>query len=203
MKIWNGEMPLHTVSIKLDGVQAMLLNGQVVSRSKKVLNNIDPSLLEPDKKYEVYLGSFKKTNSVLRTINHKTKVKKEDLYEIWPETDSRLLLPLNCDIQTEFAKIIASGGEGLVIDQKYKLKNIVTYDVKVIEVIPGQGRNKNRMGALLTKMGKVGTGFTDAERELKWKIGDMIEVAAMEITENGKFRLPRFIRHRWDKDTNE
>ena len=55
------------------------------------------------------------------------------------------------------------------------------------------------MGALLTDHGKVGTGFSDSDREEDWKIGDLIEAEYMEITEAGKMRHARFIQRRLDK----
>ena len=58
------------------------------------------------------------------------------------------------------------------------------------------------MGALLTEYGKVGTGFTDAQRETFTKensIGLLIEVEYMEMTGGLKFRHPRYIRIRHDK----
>ena len=47
-------------------------------------------------------------------------------------------------------------------------------------------------------------GFSDEEREDIWanqeKYGDaIIEVGAMSLTKDGKFRMPRFHRFRWDK----
>ena len=61
------------------------------------------------------------------------------------------------------------------------------------------------MGALITEMGKVGTGFTDINREW-WAdpcrdlpVPYIIEVECMGLTKNGKFRHPRFKRIRWDK----
>jgi hypothetical protein len=200
MKVWKGQKPQHTIAIKIDGIQAVLKNNQVVSRSNTPLYNIDPCLLEEGKRYEVYLGSFKLTNSVLRTHVHERKVQQHELYEIHPNTDERLLLhPLDSDLKELFNHVLALGFEGLVIDQTYKIKPKRTYDVPVIGIIPGKGKHTGRMGALVTPMGKVGIGFTDAERELNWQLGILIEVECMELTADGKFRLPRFIRERWDK----
>jgi DNA ligase-1 len=81
------------------------------------------------------------------------------------------------------------------------------------------------MGALLTPRGKVGTGFTDKQREewYEWfmtqpcgiydEAGEKptrfelladgaaptIEVDCWELTKDGKFRHPRYIRLREDK----
>ena len=56
------------------------------------------------------------------------------------------------------------------------------------------------MGALETALGKVGTGFTDAERDRidESYIGRMIEVGCWELTEDAKFKQPRFLRFRDD-----
>lgn len=199
METWKGQKATHTVAVKLDGVQAKLLNGIVVSRSGKPLYNIDPAHLEDGKRYEVFLGSFKETNSIVRTHDHGRKVGRDELYEIWPSTDPRIILPLDTDLETKFREIVAAGGEGLVIDQTYKMKSVETHDVEIIAVIPGRGKHTGRMGALVTPRGNVGTGFSDAERQLPWSIGDVIEVECMSLTEGGKFRMPRFVRHRWDK----
>lgn len=201
MKVWGGQIPLHTLSIKLDGVQVILRDGVVVSRSGTKLYNVDPLYLEDGKRYEAYLGSFKETNSVLRTHSHARKVRKDELYEISPATDKRLLLPLDTGIEAKFKAIVAAGGEGLVIDQTYKLKSAETHDVPILAIIPGKGRHAGRMGALMTSRGKVGTGFKDAERGEDWaaRIGHLIEVECMEIMPSGKFRMPRYVRYRWDK----
>ncbi len=198
LKLYNGQPVKKCISLKLDGIQCMLKDGQVVSRAEKPLYNIDPTLLEDGKRYECYLGSFKETESVLRTHNHQRKVQKHELYEIWPETDGRLQLPL-ADVQSLFNLALQHGYEGLVIDQKYKLKPKETHDVVILKVIPGKGKYEGKMGALLTERGKVGSGFTDEQRALEWRVGDMIEVDCMELTEAGNFRHPRFIRLRWDK----
>jgi ATP-dependent DNA ligase len=53
-------------------------------------------------------------------------------------------------------------------------------------------------------MGKVGTGFSDAMRKEDWnsRIGEFIEVECMQLTPDGKFRHPRFLKRRWDKNAN-
>ena len=60
------------------------------------------------------------------------------------------------------------------------------------------------LGAFLTPMGKVGTGFTDGERGQFWRernqlLSQMVEVSCMQVTSDGKFRHPRFVRLRPDK----
>lgn len=135
------------------------------------------------------------------------------------QTDSRLFLFTVQDPSTDFIrfhleKALEKGDEGLILreadveDPKWlKVKNKETHDVVVTGFQPGTGKHEGRMGALLTTRGKVGTGFSDAERHY-WQerhdegtaIGSTIEVECMELTPTGKFRHPRYIRERIDKD---
>ncbi|WWV91966.1 hypothetical protein [Escherichia phage PJNS034] len=135
------------------------------------------------------------------------------------QTDSRLYLftvqdPTEEFIRKHLEEALAKGDEGLILreadvdDPKWlKVKNKETHDVVVTGYQPGTGKHEGRMGALLTTRGKVGTGFTDSERDYwqqRWEegtvVGVTIEVECMELTSTGKFRHPRFIRERLDKD---
>jgi ATP-dependent DNA ligase len=74
--------------------------------------------------------------------------------------------------------------------------------VKITGLQAGLGKHQGKLGAFLTDMGKVGTGLTDHERVLyntPDMIGQIIEVECMELTDDGKFRHPRFVRLRFDK----
>lgn len=112
--------------------------------------------------------------------------------------------------------IVSEGGEGLVLkrwsstyQQKKsvdwcKVKLFDTLDLPVIEVIPGNGKHEGRMGALVCDLGnghkvEVGTGFSDAERELFMQTPpSMIEVKYQERTKKS-LRFPAFVRVREDK----
>lgn len=111
---------------------------------------------------------------------------------------------------------LVRGVEGLVLrqgDKWLKVKPVDTYDVYVTKAIEGLGKHRGRMGALVTAYGKVGTGFTDPQRVEWWDwwkriqvaiqgktAPRLIEVSCMSITGDGKFRHPRFIRLRPDKN---
>lgn len=206
LKVYAGETPQIAIAIKLDGIQAMLNDeGKVVSRSGKPLYNIDPKLLTPGKKYEVFCHNFKITDSIVSTQGEHPNgpMRACHLFEIWPGTDDRLKLS-TLDAKQAFDYAMLWGYEGIVIDKKYKWKKKETLDVKVTGIIPGKGKHAGRMGALMTTHGKVGTGFSDKEREEVWYIGEYIECDCMEITPDGKMRHGRFLRRRWDKnDTSE
>lgn len=206
-KTWDGSdlKGLWHISYKLDGVRAHPKDGKWYSRSGKELYNL------PDSTgygvCEVYLGSWEETVSAVRTKVGK-KIKEECLYSLEP-IDPKLLCFVDTDIPSDFIKnlykqAIEVGYEGLVLRQEnkfLKVKPFETYDVIVLNEIPGKGKHSGKMGALVTEMGNVGTGFTNSERGQNW-VGKTIEVQCMSLTKDGKFRHPRFVRERFDKDGN-
>ena len=79
-----------------------------------------------------------------------------------------------------------------------KVKKFYTYDLEVIGVEEGTGRNKGTLGALVVKYKNntvnVGSGFTDEERSYYWNnqnkiIGRVIEVKYKEVTTDKKTGL--------------
>ncbi|HCM1516439.1 TPA: ATP-dependent DNA ligase [Vibrio parahaemolyticus] len=205
---------LWEVTYKIDGVRALKNeDGQIVSRNGKPLYNLD-HLKDVIEDAEIYLGSWEDTISAVRSLTNKP-VPRECVYSLQPDSyDKRLFVcqltsPSSTTIDALLQKAIGSGYEGLVL-RKYnstnwlKVKPIETYDVVITGFTSGTGRNSERLGALITPMGKVSSGLTDELREVIWNnqeeyLGQMIEVEAMELTKNGKFRHPRLVRFRPDK----
>ena len=79
-----------------------------------------------------------------------------------------------------------------------KVKKFYTYDLEVVGIEEGTGRNKGTLGALVAKYKNntvnVGSGFTDEERSYYWNnqdeiIGRVIEVKYKEITTDKKTGL--------------
>ena len=79
-----------------------------------------------------------------------------------------------------------------------KVKKFYTYDLEIVDVEEGDGRNKGTLGALVVKYKdntvNVGSGFTDEERKNFWEnrediIGRVIEVKYKEITTDKKTGL--------------
>jgi DNA ligase-1 len=79
-----------------------------------------------------------------------------------------------------------------------KVKKFYTYDLEVVDIEEGDGRNKGTLGALVVKYKNntvnVGSGFTDEERKNFWEnrediIGRVIEVKYKEITTDKKTGL--------------
>ena len=114
---------------------------------------------------------------------------------------------------------VKRGEEGIVVklaDSPYELKEkskywlkmkpTETYDLLVIGKFGGKGRLKNTLGGLIVKYNdvevKVGSGYSDEERELFMKNPpSIIEVKCKGETEDGSLREPIFVRVRDDKST--
>lgn len=196
-------------TIKIDGIRAQSDGLHVTSRRGKPLFNLD-HLASTFTDAEIFMGSFKETVHAIRTQGTVSEMPEPyNVYSLDP-LDKRLYIctlvnPIAAQITDLFKSVRRDGHEGLVLrqgDKWVKVVDEVHYDVPIIGVIEGKGRNVGRLGAFITPMGKVGTGFTDEEREAyfaKHMIGETIEVACKELTSDGKFRHPRFVRDRWDK----
>ena len=123
----------------------------------------------------------------------------------------------------EFAdSVISEGGEGVVIKKLnasyergkrnwslIKLKQEISYDLRIIDVEEGSGQFKDAVGALICKFKdsniSIGSGLTSEERKLWWKhkefiIGHIAEIKAMRISSKGVLREPVFKGIRYDKD---
>jgi DNA ligase-1 len=138
------------------------------------------------------------------------------------ETFSRLRLPYagilpqqRCrgieHLHDELMQIIARGGEGLMLREpgsRYepgrsntllKVKQFQDAEARVIGHQAGKGRHKGRLGALIAELPdgttfSVGTGFSDAQREMPPTIGSTITFRYQELTDRGVPRFPSFIR---------
>ena len=202
-------------------------NGKPLMHTTNIFNEYKDTSVERGEIYLAawpnhYRGSFKDTVSRLKTIEG-DDIRREEFYPHtpaihrsgWGMVDQRLfvdhiLKPLvdkpfpKEKILAMLAYAIHEGYEGLVLQDNMgniiKVKPKPTFDVVVVAITEGKGRNAGRLGALITEKGNVGIGFSDQEREEFMKNPpNMIEVACMELTEAGKFRHPRFIRVRDDK----
>lgn len=216
------------VTLKIDGVRAFRSGDGYVSRSGKPLYNI-PVLRDmgSTEGYEVYAWDPNRTSvqnyiATIEAVRAKNKpermLKPKNLYRLGPLfLDRRLDLGEKLDptadwINAAMAHALSTGYEGLVLYGPkgvwLKVKPVETYDVRITGFIAGTGKHKGRLGAVTTTMGKVGTGFSDALRQEIWNNqGEwwdaLIEVGAMSLTKDGKFRMPRFIRRREDKDESD
>lgn len=120
-------------------------------------------------------------------------------------------------LREELDRIDAIGGEGLMLREpgsRYeagrsstllKVKRFHDAEARVLEHLPGAGRHKGRLGALLVALPdgtefSVGTGFTDAEREAPPPVGSAITFRYQELSDRGVPRFPSFVRVRGGSD---
>lgn len=94
-----------------------------------------------------------------------------------------------------------------------KIKRFYTMDLKVIDILEGDGRLKGVLGALVVEFKdnivNIGSGFTDKQREEIWNnresmIGRIIEVKYKEVTKDKNtglesLQFPVFVQIRNDK----
>lgn len=117
-----------------------------------------------------------------------------------------------------------AGGEGVVARPEFagyypgkrnqymvKLKQGVSFDLKVVGVEEGTGKYQGSTGKLICqdrngKNIKVGSGLTDEQRETWWSpygydeiVGRIVQIDAMAVSKNGVLREPRFKGIRTDK----
>ncbi|TCS37598.1 DNA ligase [Reinekea marinisedimentorum] len=114
-------------------------------------------------------------------------------------------------LDAALAKVVADGGEGLMlnrVDALYQpvrsgaiLKYKPEYDAEaeVVGYSPGQGKYAGMMGSLIVRdeLGrsfKIGTGFTDAERASPPAIGERVSYQYSGFTSSGLPKFPRFLR---------
>ena len=87
-----------------------------------------------------------------------------------------------------------------------KFKSMMTQDCVVVDFVEGNGRLEGTLGKVIVTQengntGEVGSGFSDAERKYIWEnkdlvTGRVIEVKFQELTKDGYFRFPIFMRYR-------
>ena len=118
-------------------------------------------------------------------------------------------------LRDELARVEHLGGEGLMLRQPgslyvagrsttlLKVKQFLDGEARVIEHLPGAGRHKGRLGALLCELAdgrrfSVGTGFSDAERAKPPAAGALIHFRYQELSEGGVPRFPTYVGVRVD-----
>jgi DNA ligase-1 len=107
------------------------------------------------------------------------------------------------------------GGEGLMLhrgsslyraernDDLLKVKLHEDAEAKVIAYVPGKGKHQGRLGALLVETAagqrfKLGTGFSDAQRDMPPPIGSLVTYRYRGLNDSGIPRFASFVRSRDD-----
>lgn len=119
-------------------------------------------------------------------------------------------------LKQELERVESLGGEGLMLRQPgslyvagrsstlLKVKTFHDAEAKVIGHQPGAGRHKGRLGALLVTLPdgtefSVGTGFSDAERNMPPALGSTITFRYQELSDGGVPRFPSYVGVRRDE----
>lgn len=114
-------------------------------------------------------------------------------------------------LREELARVEALGGEGLMLRQpgsRYeagrsttllKVKTFHDAEARVVDHLPGTGRHKGRLGAVVVELPEgtsfsIGTGFSDAQRERPPAIGSVVTFRYQELSDRGVPRFPSFVR---------
>jgi DNA ligase 1 len=120
------------------------------------------------------------------------------------------------ELKKRLKHVVAQGGEGLMLhraDALYetgrsgnllKLKPYFDAEAKVIAHTAGKGKHKGKLGALIVETPegirfKLGTGFSDAQREYPPKIGSVVTYTYKDKTPKGKPKFASFLRERNEK----
>lgn len=118
-------------------------------------------------------------------------------------------------LQRELKRVKVLGGEGLIVrkpDALYtkgrsreilKVKSYLDTEAVVIAHIAGKGRNQGRLGSLLVELPdttrfKIGTGFSDGERDNPPPVGSIITFKYYGLYPSGLPKFPSFLRLRSD-----
>lgn len=116
-------------------------------------------------------------------------------------------------LQALLDKTVKMGGEGLMLhrgasayrgersNDLLKFKPYEDAEARVVEHVLGKGRHSTRLGALVVetpegKRFRLGTGFTDAERENPPPVGSWVTYRYNGTTAKGLPRFARFMRVR-------
>lgn len=210
-----------------------LASGELFRKTTKVVN----SKMEDKKDVRFILFDYQTIDEFKERKCRTKYAKRRDIIERMSLNDYSNLISVvqmhtitddTEEIYNLLTKVVAEGEEGLMlnyIDGMYeykrskeilKVKEFFTADLEVIGVEEGTGRNVGRLGALVVDYKgyevKVGSGFSDEQREDFWKdkdniIGKIIEVKYFEQSENQNggisLRFPTFVRLRDDKTVDD
>ncbi len=116
-------------------------------------------------------------------------------------------------LNSRLKQVVKNGGEGLMLhradaiytigrsDVLLKLKPLFDAEAKVIAHTLGKGKYAGKLGALVveTPQGirfKLGTGFSDTQRNHPPQIGSLVTYTYKDTTKNGKPKFASFLRVR-------
>ncbi|KAJ3415251.1 hypothetical protein HDV05_005261 [Chytridiales sp. JEL 0842] len=202
------------ISEKLDGVRAFW-NPSVNAFVSRLGNHYTapdwfikdlPKNMSLDGELFVGRGQFSKTVSVVK-VDISPNV---EIVEQTPCQSYNQMVELLKDIE-------GKGGEGLMLRQPgslyegkrsmslLKVKTFLDAEAIVVDYVDGKGKYNGFMGALMCKMEcgktfKIGSGFTDLERQNPPALGSIVVYRFQEYTKDGIPRFPIYVGVAADKD---
>ena len=158
-------------------------------------------------------GTFTERLSTLNSVVSKLAVP-------WVQAVAQNKVASHAALQSQLTQITKAGAEGLMLhrgsslykgvrnDDLLKVKTHDDTEAKVIGHIPGKGKYAGQLGALLVKMPardgqaakrfKLGTGFSDAQRQNPPAIGSNVTYRYRGLNDSGVPRFASFMRLRED-----
>ena len=131
----------------------------------------------------------------------------------WPQLQAleQFRLATTAQLKDRLAKVVAAGGEGLMLhlsnasyvtgrsDVLLKYKPLADAEAEVIAHLAGKGKYAGQMGALEVRaedgmLFKLGTGFSDEQRKSPPPVGSRVTYTYRDVTPNGKPRFASFLR---------
>lgn len=133
----------------------------------------------------------------------------------WVQAVPQEKVKSHAELQQRLHAIVQAGGEGLMLhrgaslyraernDDLLKLKLHDDAEAKVLAHLPGKGKHAGRLGALLVQTPegirfRLGSGFTDAQREAPPPIGSWVTYRYRGFNDSGIPRFATFLRVRKD-----
>ena len=137
------------------------------------------------------------------------------LHRPWVQAVPQERVASHTELMARLDRVVKAGGEGLMLhrgdsfyraernDDLLKVKTHEDAEARVLQHLPGQGRHAGRMGALLVETPegvrfRLGTGFTDAQRERPPAVGEWVTFRFRGVNESGVPRFASFLRVRAD-----
>src|SRR5690606_10070291 len=135
----------------------------------------------------------------------------QQIDEPWVQAVAQERVPSHAALMARLDRMVKDGGEGLMLhrgdapyralrnDDLLKVKKHEDAEARVLAQLPGKGRHEGRMGALWveTRQGvrfRLGTGFTDAQREKPPAVGEWVTYRFRGLSANGVPRFASFVR---------
>jgi DNA ligase-1 len=132
-------------------------------------------------------------------VDEHVRLVKTDLLRSAAEVEEHMEVMLGTGYEGQILRVADASYEERRTSSLLKRKSYFEAKAIVIGVEPGKGKHEGRMGALHISGEvalwecRVGTGFSDAQREEVWLVGDRVEIGYQRLSKYGTPYAPRFV----------